>query len=97
MAIAGLGAVRELGLRVPEDVSIVGFDDIPLAALVTPPLTTIRQDPVAAGRAAARLLLARLRNGPVEVPTLPTPALVVRASTGPPAQPARARAARRSR
>jgi DNA-binding LacI/PurR family transcriptional regulator len=94
MAIGGLGVARELGLRVPEDVSIVGFDDIPLAALVTPPLTTIRQDPVAAGRAATRLLLARLRDGPVEVPTLPPPALVVRASTGPAARAPRARRSR---
>ncbi len=83
MAIGAVRAARELGLRVPEDLSVAGFDDIPLAEHVTPPLTTVRQDPVANGRAAARLLLARLGGRPLATPTLPAPVLVVRSSTAP--------------
>jgi DNA-binding LacI/PurR family transcriptional regulator len=83
MAIAGLGVAREMGLRVPRDFSVVGFDDIPLAEHVHPSLTTIRQDPVAAGAAAAKLLLQRLRGEPVSTPALPDPVLVVRDSIGP--------------
>jgi DNA-binding LacI/PurR family transcriptional regulator len=83
MAIAGLSVARQLGLHVPDDLSVVGFDDIPLAEHLAPPLTTIRQDPIAAGRAAARLLLARLRGEAAVTPALPPPFLVVRESTGP--------------
>lgn len=84
MASAGLRVARQLGVGVPEDLSIVGFDDIPLAEHVHPGLTTIRQDPVAAGRAAARLLLHRLRGERLPVPALPEPVLVMRDSIGPP-------------
>jgi DNA-binding LacI/PurR family transcriptional regulator len=80
MAIAGLRVARELGLRVPRDVSVVGFDDIPLAEHVHPPLTTIRHDPVAAGAAAARLLLQRLRGESAPPPELPAAELVMRES-----------------
>jgi DNA-binding LacI/PurR family transcriptional regulator len=83
MAIAGARVARQLGRRVPDDLSIVGFDDIPLAEHVTPPLTTIRQDPVAGGRSAGRLLLARLRGETIPTPMLPPPTLIVRDSTGP--------------
>jgi DNA-binding LacI/PurR family transcriptional regulator len=88
MAISGIAVARQLGLRVRDVVSVVGFDDIPLAEHVSPPLTTIRQDPVAAGKAAARLLLARLRGETASVPVLPPPFLVVRGSTGPAREPA---------
>jgi DNA-binding LacI/PurR family transcriptional regulator len=80
MAIAGLRVAGELGLRVPRDLSIIGFDDVPLAEHVHPPLTTIRQHPVAAGAAAARLLLQRLRGEPLVVPELPEPQLITRES-----------------
>jgi DNA-binding LacI/PurR family transcriptional regulator len=80
MAIAGLRVARELALTVPRDLSIVGFDDVPLAEHVHPPLTTIRQHPVAAGAAAAKLLLQRLRGEPLTVPVLPEPQLVTRES-----------------
>jgi DNA-binding LacI/PurR family transcriptional regulator len=80
MAIAGLRVARELKLRVPRDLSIVGFDDVPLAEHVHPPLTTIRQHPVAAGAAAAKLLLARLRGEPATTQALPDPQFVTRES-----------------
>lgn len=80
MAIAGLRVARELKLRVPRDVSVLGFGDIPLAEHVHPPLTTIRQDPVAAGAAAARLLLQRLRGDSAPAPELPAAVLVTRES-----------------
>jgi DNA-binding LacI/PurR family transcriptional regulator len=63
MAIGVLRALREHGLRVPEDISIVGFDDVPEAAYLTPPLTTVRQDFEAVGRSGLRLLLDRVDAG----------------------------------
>jgi LacI family transcriptional regulator, repressor for deo operon, udp, cdd, tsx, nupC, and nupG len=83
MAIAGLAVARELDVQVPGELSVVGFDDIPLAAHVSPSLTTIRQDPVANGAAAAGLLLRRLRGETPATPTLPEPVLVVRDSIAP--------------
>jgi DNA-binding LacI/PurR family transcriptional regulator len=67
MAIAGIGVARERGLRVPGDLSVIGYDDISLAQHIDPPLTTVRQDPVAAGRIAAARLLATL-NAPSPEP-----------------------------
>jgi len=86
MAIGAARAARDHGLRVPEDVSVVGFDDIDLAAHVDPPLTTIHQPIRQKGAEAVHLLLDAIDN-PVghraRRVRLPT-ALVVRASTGPP-------------
>ena len=62
MAIGAIKAAREHGLRVPEDISVVGFDDIPAAALVTPALTTIHQFQQDMGARAAQLVIERL-NG----------------------------------
>jgi LacI family transcriptional regulator len=76
---------REIGMRVPEDLSIVGFDDSPAATLMDPPLTTVRQPLVRMAEKAASLLIAL-----VESETVPTqthifdPSLVVRGSTAPP-------------
>jgi DNA-binding LacI/PurR family transcriptional regulator len=85
MAIAGIGVAGERGLRVPQDLSVIGYDDISLAQHIDPPLTTIRQDPVAAGRIVAARLLATLNRAPPAQPTVPEPTLVIRASTAPPA------------
>lgn len=90
MALGVLHAAQDLDLRVPEDVSLVGFDDEPLAQRLRPALTTVRQDVAAKGHAAAAALtraIARSRTGedPVaERIVIPTE-LVVRDSTAPPA------------
>lgn len=60
MAMGALMHIRTLGLRVPEDIAIVGFDDIPAAAIVHPPLTTIAQYPELLGSRAAELVIERL-------------------------------------
>ncbi len=83
-AFGALAAVRELRLRVPTDVSVVGFDDIPSARQIHPPLTTVRQPLYEMGAAATRLLLSLLRGGEAAVPRISLPTvLVVRESTAP--------------
>lgn len=93
MAWGVVHAAQDLGLRVPEDVSVVGFDDSALAARIRPALTTVRQDLAAKGRAAAvaltRAIEAARTGTPLAEPletVLPTE-LVVRRSTAPPAGP----------
>lgn len=84
MAIAGLAVARELGVDVPGQLSVTGFDDAELAGYVSPPLTTVRTDPFEWGRAAAHVLLELIDGEPVaDVPTPPAQ-LVLRASTAPP-------------
>lgn len=85
-AIGLLASFREQGIRVPQDVSVVGFDGIHLAAYTSPTLTTVAQPIFELGRRAAELLLDRLAGlaPPSEVVTLDTE-LVVRDSTAPPA------------
>jgi LacI family transcriptional regulator len=88
MAAGALQAAAERGLRVPGDLSIVGFDDIMHAAHVGPGLTTIRQDTVGLGATAGRAVLAAASGqdaGAPEPVTLPV-SLVERATTGPPAE-----------
>jgi len=85
-AIGSLVALREAGLRVPEDVSVLGFDDVLLAATSNPPLTTIHQPLRAMGEAAASTLLGLIRDeaaGPRPPVIMVYPRLVVRESTGP--------------
>ena len=84
MAIGAMHAVRELGLDVPADVSVVGFDDVELAQFADPALTTIHQPIARKGEQAVELLLGILEGtaGPEQHEILPT-RLVVRASTGP--------------
>lgn len=80
MALGVLHAARDLGVRVPEDLSVVGFDDIPEARHFLPPLTTVRQDFEQLGRRAVATLLAELRGqAPDQLPPL-LPDLVVRES-----------------
>ena len=83
MAIAGLGVALETGRRVPADLSIVGYGDTVLAAHVVPALTSVREDVLGWGRAAAETLLALLGDRSPPPVALDLPALVVRASTGP--------------
>jgi DNA-binding LacI/PurR family transcriptional regulator len=81
MAIGATRALVAMGRRVPEDVSVIGFDDLPIAALVRPELTTLRQDPMRIGAAAADALLARMDgDGAGRRTTIPVE-LMVRAST----------------
>jgi len=63
MAIGAMDAARELGLRIPEDVALAGFDDIDAAALVTPPLTTVVNPAYEIGEAAGQLILDRMATG----------------------------------
>ena len=84
-----LDAARAAGLAVPRDVTVVGFDDDPLAVVAGPALTTVRQDLGAKGRAAADALLEAIdaqRSGALGRPTqtLLDTDLVVRDSSGPP-------------
>lgn len=58
MAFGALRALMEMGLKVPDDVSVIGFDDLELASVITPPLTTIRQPKYEMGQAAAQILLS---------------------------------------
>lgn len=87
--IAAIGAMRaltEAGLRVPEEISVVGFDDILSAGYCTPSLTTVRQPLIEMGRTGARILLERIANpGKSELAAEVSiqPELVVRESTGP--------------
>ncbi|HZP82271.1 MAG TPA: LacI family DNA-binding transcriptional regulator [Chthonomonadaceae bacterium] len=82
IAIEAMAAARERGVAVPEQLSIVGFDDTPSATLVTPALTTVRQPLLEIGGMATRLLVAQI-EGKTVPPTahLLEPELVVRAST----------------
>jgi LacI family transcriptional regulator len=86
--IAAIGAIRALkdaGLRVPEDVSVIGFDDILGASYHTPSITTVRQPLEEMGREGARILLDRIAHPDREFATevVLQPRLIVRESTGP--------------
>lgn len=70
LAVGAIQACHELGRRVPEDCAIVGFDDIQLAALVTPPLTTIRVDKHELGRQAVTLLVEMLDASEIRFPPI---------------------------
>ncbi|MEZ5825251.1 MAG: LacI family DNA-binding transcriptional regulator [Geminicoccaceae bacterium] len=84
-AMGAIRAVRSEGLEVGADVSIIGYNDIAPAALVDPPLTTVRIDSRAAGRRLAEMLLALIAGRPASVfQEVWPPALVVRSSDGPP-------------
>jgi|SRR5579872_6698178 len=84
MSLGVLHALHEAGLRVPEDVSVVGFDDIPEASHFLPPLTTVRLDFDAVGRACVAMLINTIQGKASNDVVLPPPKLIARASTAPP-------------
>jgi DNA-binding LacI/PurR family transcriptional regulator len=84
MSLGLIRALHEGGIRVPDDVSIVGFDDIPESGHFLPPLTTVKQDFSAIGRRCVSMLIDRLNHRQTERPLPIQPTLIVRSSTGPP-------------
>jgi len=84
MTIGALRSIREHGLRIPDDMAIVGFDETVWSAQTDPPLTTVAQPTYDMGREAVRLLMRRINepDAPPLTVTLPTH-LIVRASSGP--------------
>jgi LacI family transcriptional regulator len=86
MALGALHAIRNQGLRVPEDISVIGFDDIAMAAHANPPLTTISQPKYHMGRLAIQLLRAMRSSDPTpsEGYVLLESPLMIRESTAPP-------------
>ncbi|HXG25463.1 MAG TPA: LacI family DNA-binding transcriptional regulator [Candidatus Binatia bacterium] len=84
VAFGAMAAIREAGLRVPGDIAVVGFDDIPLAGYFDPPLTTVHLPAHDLGRAAGVALLDRINGRPVERRTVLPTELVIRSSTAPP-------------
>jgi DNA-binding LacI/PurR family transcriptional regulator len=85
MALGAMRALREHGLSIPKDVSVIGYDDLPEAAYFEPPLTTLREDFDARAQQSLDQLIARIEN-PADVRPLSLliPELVVRESTAPP-------------
>lgn len=84
MALGLVHGFTERGIMVPDDISVVGFDDLPEAKHFLPPLTTVRQDFRALGARSLELLLAELEGRVHERRSLIAPELVVRSSTAPP-------------
>jgi len=92
-AIGAIRALREAGLRVPEDVSVIGFDDVQSAAFQNPALTTVRQPLQQMGRLAAQTILTQIENQlqarsqspapPRHINRLVEPELICRSSTAP--------------
>lgn len=84
VAFGAIAAIREAGRRVPADISVVGFDDIPLAAYFDPPLTTVHVPAHDLGRAAGLALLDRIAGRDVAPGTVLSTELVIRSSSAPP-------------
>ncbi len=83
MAVAGISAARQRGVRVPDDLSVVGFDDSELSAYLTAPLTTVRTDAYSWGKAAGTAMLAKVDGRRLDDIHLPAARFIVRASAGP--------------
>ena len=83
IAQAALVRCQEMGLRVPEDFSVIGFDDLPLCPYTSPPLTTLRQDRIQLGKSAYSALPSLMKGGSIGTLLVHTK-LIVRASTAPP-------------
>ena len=85
MALGAISKAREIGLHVPRDLSVVGFDDIPLTSVIDPPLTTIRQFPAELGKVATQRLIAMIEQETSLFASVIIPIeLVVRGSTAAP-------------
>ncbi|MFC4410635.1 LacI family DNA-binding transcriptional regulator [Chungangia koreensis] len=80
MACGVYRAAHEMGVGIPQDISVIGFDDIPLISALIPKLTTIRQDTYMMGRKSAELLIQQIEHGKTDF-TIFSPTLVVREST----------------
>ena len=81
MAIGSIRAIRERDMKVPHDIAVVGYDNIPVSAFSTPPLTTVQQNTVLAGKLLVENLLKLIRKEPVSDILMP-PELIVRESCG---------------
>ena len=81
IALSAIAALTESGLRVPEDVAVVGYDDIALAGYSSPSLTTVRQNIVQGGRILVQKLMAQINGDTVTDSVLKTE-LIVRRSSG---------------
>jgi len=77
-----MNALNENGLRIPDDISVVGFDDLELSAFLTPPLTTINAPTEGVGKTAARYLFDLLAGQEIEPVTLLPTEIVIRQSCG---------------
>ena len=84
MALGALRAFAEAGLRVPTDISVVGYDDQPETAYFVPPLTTVNQGFKELGTRCMQMLLSDMGKGHSGVASVVNPALVVRSSTSRP-------------
>ena len=84
LAISTIRAAGDLGLHVPDDLSVVGFDNIPMTNYLMPRLTTVTKEAYTAGRNAFEMLLARIQNPDLPRQVVHIPAkLIIRESTGP--------------
>ncbi|MBI5305416.1 MAG: LacI family DNA-binding transcriptional regulator [Chloroflexi bacterium] len=87
MTMGAFQAIAEKKLRIPQDISVIGFDDMPWLTLLTPPLTAVRQPTYEIGAQAAQLLFARMQNTALPTQTrVFKPELIVRGSTAAPAR-----------
>lgn len=84
VAIGALRAARDAGLRIPQDIALVGFDDIPISRYVMPALTTVHVPAREIGASAASILVSMLEDGPTLASVLLPTQIVVRDSTAPP-------------
>jgi LacI family transcriptional regulator len=81
LAAGIMAGLHACGKRIPEDISIIGFDDIDICRLITPPLTTIHQNPAEKGRVAVEFMLKRLQNEPIEKNEIILPVSLVERSS----------------
>jgi DNA-binding LacI/PurR family transcriptional regulator len=84
MAMGALNAIQQRHMRVPEDISVIGFDDVAIASHMFPPLTTVRQPKHEMGRMATEILLNLLSGSKSETSRSVQGELIVRESTAPP-------------